>query len=92
MFVGAITAQVSPSTSTAGTEFMDAAHQAMILVLKSIRDQADSILKKIERTAEQRSLAWKCTSCGYAKRFTRPVFAEVAAPCPKCDGETFQCV
>jgi rubrerythrin len=72
---------------------MDAAHKAMILVLKSIRNQADSVLKKIENAsaAEQRALAWRCISCGYTKHFTRPVPAEVAAPCPKCNGKTFDC-
>ena len=73
---------------------MDAAHKAMILVLKSIRNQADSVLKKIEEayaTAEQRSLAWRCAACGYTKHFTRAVSPEVAAPCPKCNGEKFDC-
>jgi Zn finger protein HypA/HybF involved in hydrogenase expression len=74
---------------------MDAAHEAMILVLKSIRNQADSVLKKIENACaiiEQRSLAWRCVACGYTKHFTRPVSIEVAAPCPKCNGDRFNCL
>jgi hypothetical protein len=64
---------------------MDPTHQAMIVALKSIRDQADSALKGIEpRAAEQRSL-----SCGHVKHFTRPVPSEVASPCPKCGGARF---
>jgi hypothetical protein len=58
---------------------MDSAHQALIVALKSIRDQADSALKKIEQRGEQRSLSWKCTTCGHTKHFTRPALAEVAA-------------
>ena len=73
---------------------MDAAHKAMILVLKSIRNQADYVLKKIEGAGadEHRSLAWQCVACGHTKHFTRPVLAEVAASCPKCGGQTFDCV
>ncbi len=71
---------------------MDPAHQAMIAALTSIRDQADSVLKKMEQAAKQRSLAWKCAGCGHTKHFTRPALAEVAAPCPKCGGKTFDCV
>jgi predicted nucleic acid-binding Zn ribbon protein len=62
---------------------MDSAHEALIRVLGSIREQADLALKGIEQRAEQKSLAWKCVACGHTKRFTRPVSAEVAAPCPK---------
>ncbi len=51
---------------------MDPAHQAMIAALTSIRDQADSVLKKMEQAAKQRSLAWKCAGCGHTKHFTRP--------------------
>jgi predicted RNA-binding Zn-ribbon protein involved in translation (DUF1610 family) len=55
----------------------------------AIRDQADLVLKSIEHREKQKSLAWKCVACGHTKRFTRPVSAEVAAPCPKCGGEKF---
>jgi len=71
---------------------MDPTQDALIVVLRSIRDHADSALKKIERPAEQRSLSWKCATCGHIKHFTRPVLAEVAPPCPKCSGEKFECV
>ena len=68
---------------------MDSTHEALIGVLRSIRDQADSVLKRIEHRAEQKSLAWKCVACGHTKRFTRRALADVAAPCPKCGSETF---
>jgi rubrerythrin len=84
--------QIQAETSTDGVEFMDPAQDALIVVLKSIRDQADSVLKKIEQPAEQRSLSWKCAACGHTKHFTRPALSEVAAPCPKCGGETFHSV
>ncbi len=68
---------------------MDSALEALIVALTSIRDQADSVLKKIEQPSGERSLAWKCTSCGQIKHFTRPALAEVAAPCRKCGGAAF---
>jgi len=69
---------------------MDSAQEALIGVLRSIRDQADLIPKRIEHRGEQNSLAWKCVVCDHTKRFTRPALAEVAAPCPKCRGEKFE--
>ena len=68
---------------------MDSALNALIVAVRAIRDQADSVLKKIEQQSGERSLAWKCTSCGHIKHFTRPALAEVAAPCPKCGGAAF---
>jgi rubrerythrin len=68
---------------------MDSAQHALIVALKSIRDQADSVLKNIEQSTQQKSLAWKCTACGHTKHFTRPALAEVAAPCPRCGGAAF---
>ena len=68
---------------------MDSTHETLIGVLRSIRDQAHSVLKTIEHRAEQKSLAWKCVVCGHIKHFTRPAPALVAAPCPKCGGEKF---
>jgi hypothetical protein len=62
---------------------------ALIFVLTSIRDQADSVLRKIDKPRSERSLAWKCTRCGQVKHFTRPALAEVSAPCPKCGGGAF---
>ena len=63
---------------------MDAALNAVIVALKSIRDQADSVLRKIEQPRRKRSVAWKCSGYGQIKHFTRPALEEVAAPCPKC--------
>jgi len=40
--------------------------------LRSIRDQADSVLKRVAHGTEQKSLAWKCIVCGHTKHFTRP--------------------
>src|SRR6266480_5509564 len=57
--LGADVAQVNRQISTAGVEFMDAALDAVIVALKSIRDQADSVLRKIEQPRRERSLAWK---------------------------------
>jgi rubrerythrin len=68
---------------------MDSAHEGLIGALRSIRDQADSILQRIEQRAEQKSLAWRCVACGRTKHFTRAAPAEAAAPCPKCGGEKF---
>jgi rubrerythrin len=68
---------------------MDPALNALIVALRSIRDQADSVLKKIEQPRRERSLAWKCSACGHVKHFTRPALAEVATPCPKCGGAAF---
>jgi rubrerythrin len=71
---------------------MDSTLKALIIALKGIRDHADSVLRKIEQPAPHRSLAWKCAACGHMKRFTRPALAEVAAPCPKCGGATFDSI
>jgi len=60
---------------------MDPALKALIVALRSIRDQADSVLKKVEQPRGERSLAWKCSACGHVKHFTRPAMVEVAAPC-----------
>ena len=68
---------------------MDPAFNTLVVALRAIRDQADSVLKKVEKPGEQRSLAWKCAACGHIKHFTRPALAEVAAPCPKCGGVAF---
>jgi hypothetical protein len=55
---------------------MDSAHQAMIAALKSIREWADSVLKKIEESNKQQSLSWRCATCGHTKHFTRPAVAK----------------
>ena len=41
--------QANWQTSTVGTEFMDPALNTLIVALRAIRDQADSVLKKIEQ-------------------------------------------
>jgi hypothetical protein len=69
---------------------MESALEALIAALRAIRDQADSVLRKIEQPSRERFLAWKCTGCGHIKHFTRPVPSEVASPCPKCKNNTFQ--
>src|SRR5260370_25150724 len=47
-FLGANIAQINRQTSTTGVGFMDPALHGLIVALRSIRDQADSALKKIE--------------------------------------------
>jgi hypothetical protein len=90
--MGANIVQTSAQISTDGAESMDPAQDALIDALKSIRDQADSVLRKIEQSSEKRSLAWKCAGCGHTKHFTRPALAEVAGRCPKCGGAAFDSV
>jgi predicted Zn-ribbon and HTH transcriptional regulator len=69
---------------------MDPAHQAMISALRSIRDQADSVLQAIEQPREERSMRWKCKACHYTKHFTRPVELEAAGRCPRCRSTEFE--
>ena len=70
---------------------MDSAQDALIVALKSTRDQADSVLKKVEHSVGKGSLSWKkCSGCGHTKHFTRPALAEIAAPCPKCGRAKFE--
>jgi hypothetical protein len=59
-------------------------------ILETIRDEAQRALALLGHTEQQRSLGWKCAHCGHVKHFTRPVPAEVAPPCPKCNGKTFE--
>ncbi len=68
---------------------MDSAVDTLIVTLKAIRDHADSVLRKIEQSSQQKSLAWKCSACGHIKHFTRPALADVAVSCRKCGGATF---
>lgn len=59
--------------------------------LRKIRDQADWALLQINEAGERRSLSWRCTQCGYVKKFTRPASEEVATSrCPRCRGEQFE--
>ena len=59
-------------------------------LLEKIRDDAQRALTLLPSDAELRSLGWKCTACGHVKHFTRPVPSDVAQPCPKCKGDSFQ--
>jgi rubrerythrin len=59
-------------------------------ILKTIRERADYALKQLEDAEEQRSMRWKCTSCGYTKHFTRSARSEAAGQCPKCQGTSFE--
>jgi len=43
--------------------YMGALLEALLVALRSIRDQADSVLSEMDKRAEQRSLSWKCTRC-----------------------------
>jgi hypothetical protein len=51
--LGAHIAQISWQTSTDGIEFMDSALNTLIVALKAIRDHADSVLRKIEQSANK---------------------------------------
>jgi Zn finger protein HypA/HybF involved in hydrogenase expression len=64
--------------------------EAFRQALETIRHQAEHALKLLDGSQEKRSLAWKCQRCGHIKHFTRPVSADVAAPCPKCRSELFE--
>jgi hypothetical protein len=88
--VGANIAQVNWQISTDGAEPMDSAHQAMMVALRSIRDQADSVLRQIEQSQEPRSMRWVCKGCRYTKHFTRPVALEGAGRCPRCKSTEFR--
>jgi predicted Zn-ribbon and HTH transcriptional regulator len=57
-------------------------------LLEKIRDDARRALALFPSETELRSLGWKCTACGHAKHFTRPVTAAVADRCPKCKGDS----
>ena len=69
---------------------MDATIKELLASLQDIRDKADAALRRTQMASEQRSLAWRCTACGHIKHFTRPALAEVALPCPKCQGSKFE--
>jgi hypothetical protein len=62
--LGANIPQINRQTSTTGVEFMDPALDALIATLTSIRDQADSVLRKIDQLRRERSLGWKWSACG----------------------------
>jgi len=58
--------------------------------LEQVRDRLDTIIIRLKAREEPRYMRWRCTARGYVKRFTRPMPAEVAPPCPKCNGNAFQ--
>jgi predicted nucleic-acid-binding Zn-ribbon protein len=64
--------------------------EALRQIFERILDDAERALKLLDCCHEKRSLAWKCQQCGHTKHFTRPVLADVAAPCPKCRNAAFQ--
>jgi hypothetical protein len=57
--------------------------------LERVRERVDYAISRLKSFEEIRSLRWRCTQCGRVKRFTRPMPAEVAPPCPKCRGDSF---
>ncbi len=58
--------------------------------LERARESVDYAINRLKSFEEVRCLRWRCTSCGYVKRFTKPMPAEVAPPCPRCKGATFE--
>jgi rubrerythrin len=84
-------AQNGGKTPTIGAQSVDPKIETLTAALRTIRDHANTALKQIEESAsERRAMGWKCTGCGHIKRFTRPVPAQVATPCPKCHGAAFE--
>jgi hypothetical protein len=82
--------QTPGSPATTGIKAVAVSLTSLREVLQTIRDNAQRALTLIGPTEEQRSLGWKCTECGHAKHFTRAVPPEVAPPCPKCGGNSFE--
>src|SRR5213593_4002592 len=72
------------------TEFMAEKASSLRRILEKIPDDAEQALRILGDSGEPRSLAWRCSGCGHIKHFTRPVSVEVAPPCPKCGGQSFQ--
>jgi hypothetical protein len=54
--LGAVIAQIYRQTSTAGIEFMDPALDAVIVALRSIRDEDDSFWKRSNSRDEKGAL------------------------------------
>ena len=57
--------------------------------LQEVHEQLGHTIKRLQSYDELRCMRWRCTDCGYIKHFTRPMPAEVAPPCPKCEGKHF---
>ena len=58
-------------------------------LLEKVRERVDYAIARLKAFEEVRALAWTCSKCGFTKKFTRPVPAETAPPCPKCQGVHF---
>ena len=59
-------------------------------ILEKIRNDAEKALALLADAEEQRSLAWRCTGCGYIKHFTKSVSLEAVARCPRCKSDQFR--
>jgi predicted Zn-ribbon and HTH transcriptional regulator len=94
MAVAILVAHFRQSTEQATStraQSVDSKIETLTAALRKIRDHADAALKDVEPAGKERkALGWKCADCGHIKHFTRPVPVEVAVPCPKCRGETFE--
>jgi rubrerythrin len=58
--------------------------------LEQVHERLGVIIARLRPREEPRYMRWRCTACGHLKHFTRPMPAEVAPPCPKCKGASFQ--
>ena len=58
--------------------------------LERARERVEYAIGRLKLFEEVRSLRWRCTGCGFTKRFTKPVPAHVAPPCPKCQAHSFE--
>ena len=57
--------------------------------LERVQERVKYVIDRLATFEEKRSLRWQCVKCGHTKRFTKPVPAHVAPPCPKCNGYEF---
>ena len=53
-------------------------------VLETVRERVDYAIGRLKSFEEVRIMRWRCVQCQHVKSFTRPVPAEAAALCPKC--------
>lgn len=58
-------------------------------LLERVQERVRYAVDRLKSFEEIRFLRWQCTGCGHTERFTKPVPAEVAPPCPKCHGSSF---
>jgi rubrerythrin len=59
-------------------------------LLEKVRERVDYAIARLKSFEELRCLRWRCVQCGYTKRFTKPMPAEVAPPCPRCRSTEFE--